>query len=723
MADQQQQQAQAPQQYSQVYTLVVDPGVKRDGTIFESKECTDGVWNRFQRGRPKKIGGYTQLFATFNGVPRGMVMNSYNGVNYVFAGNQNGLDVFATGQNFGSGAGPFSALLEAGYSKFAVANNTSNTFTISYTASNGNAQSLTSVFNTGATVIFNQNTNPVTYSVSTSSYNNVSNTTTVTLTTPIAGGANSVSNVWLDNVSFAPSANLLWQFDYQYNVQGGTLNLLAHPGLNLANIDNGTPSPVYVGSTVPNSSNQWTFTVLADTSGTSPTFQPISVNGGVCVLHPFIFVYGENGYIANNHVSSVYNNQVLTDWNGPLANQVNLAAGKIVKGMPIRGGTVAPSGLFWATDSLIRVSFVNNPPTYWQYDIVSSEISIMSSSAVVEMDGAYYWMGVDRFYVYNGVVQVLPNDKNVNWLFNNLNFTQRQKVWATKVPRYNEIWFFYPRGTNTECTDAIIYNTKDKIWYDAGQAEGAQRSSGYTTEVFPTPIWGDWNYNVSYSRAYTVSATPSGQSAPTTSQFYTLGDVTTTFVPGSYVTFSNSNTAAAKYQINTSVHIFNTTLEATGGVTLITVNGPIVGGSPAANTAFYAISGGYAIWQHEVGLNKVSFTTESAIPASFTTCDLSWVGGSPSGQGTPGVNRRMHLRRIEPDFVQGGNLTMNIIGKPFANGPISNSGPYTITTSTDKIDLRVENRENRLQFASNEVDGNYEMGRLLVTAEFGDERP
>ena len=66
---------------------------------------------------------------------------------------------------------------------------------------------------------------------------------------------------------------------------------------------------------------------------------------------------------------------------------------------------------------------------------------------------------------------------------------------------------------------------------------------------------------------------------------------------------------------------------------------------------------------------------------------------------------------------------MNIIGLPFANGNTSNSGPYTITLDTDKIDLRVENRENRLQFVSNEVDGNYEMGRLLVTAEFGDERP
>ena len=78
----------------------------------------------------------------------------------------------------------------------------------------------------------------------------------------------------------------------------------------------------------------------------------------------------------------------------------------------------------------------------------------MSSSSVVEMDGVYVWMGVDRFYAYNGQVQVVPNDKNINWLFNNLNYQQRQKVWATKVPRYNEVWFFYPRGTAEECTDA-----------------------------------------------------------------------------------------------------------------------------------------------------------------------------------------------------------------------------------------------------------------------------
>ena len=51
------------------------------------------------------------------------------------------------------------------------------------------------------------------------------------------------------------------------------------------------------------------------------------------------------------------------------------------------------------------------------------------------------------------------------------------------------------------------------------------------------------------------------------------------------------------------------------------------------------------------------------------------------------------------------------------------SGPYYFDPQTGKIDLRVEHRLVQLQFESNVLDGNYEMGRLLITAEFGDERP
>jgi hypothetical protein len=84
----------------------------------------------------------------------------------------------------------------------------------------------------------------------------------------------------------------------------------------------------------------------------------------------------------------------------------------------------------------------------------------------------------------------------------------------------------------------------------------------------------------------------------------------------------------------------------------------------------------------------------------------------------------MHLRRIEPDFVQVGDMTLNILGRKFAAGENQEtSGPFAFGQDTPKIDLRVEHRETRLQFESNTINGNYEMGRILITAEFGDERP
>jgi hypothetical protein len=506
----------------------------------------------------------------------------------------------------------------------------------------------------------------------------------------------------------------------QYSAVGGALKVLAHPGLNLINIDNSVASQVLVGDLLPVTNQNWEFNGLADTGGQNPTYRPITVDGGVCVLYPYVFVYGAYGFIANNHVSSTYGSQELTDWNGATANQTNVAAGKMVKGMPVRGGTNSPSGLFWATDSLVRVSFTGQAGLYWRYDIISSQTSIMSSSCVVEMDGIFYWMGVDRFYLYNGSVSVLPNDKNVNWLFDNLNFSQRQKVWATKVPRYNEIWFFYPRNSATECNDAIIYNVKDKIWYDAGSSVGAQRSCGYTTEVFPSPVWANWNYDIVFSNAYTTITNPTGQPAPNAYQFYLYGDLTPVFSPGDKLSFTN-NVDATLYTIATSENIFNSTI-GTPGVTLVTCIEEITPAISIGDVVYY-VSGGYGIYQHEIGLNSVSFFGTTAITSSFTTCDISWVGGNPAQDTSVGINRRMHLRRIEPDFVQGSDLQLNILGKKFARGEVQTSGPYYFDEETGKIDLRVENRETRLQFVSNTLGGNYELGRILITAEYGDERP
>lgn len=703
------------QQYSLVHTLGVKPGIKRDGTTFESQEFSDGVWCRFQRGVPKKMGGYREIFTTFNGIPRGMITNSYNGVNYVFVGNENGLDVFTTGTTFGVGSGPFPAIIYPGYGGTALVSNTGTSFTV--------AGDLTGVYVPTTQVIFNQ-TNPTVYTVTTATYS--APNTTVNFTGGTLTG--SPTTVWIDGTGFQADPRLLWQFDLQYSPFGGDLQLIAHGGLNLDNIDNGVETQVLVGNITPNSNQDWTFEGLADTGGQNPTYRPITADGGVCVLYPYIFVYGSNGFIANNHADinadlATYNAQSLTDWNGPTANQVNMSSAKIVKGMPVRGGTNSPSGLFWATDSLIRATFTGTTNFYWRYDIISSQISIMSSSSVVEMDGIFYWMGVDRFYLYNGSVSVLPNDKNVNWLFNNLNYVQRQKVWATKVPRYNEIWFFYPRGEATECTDAIIYNVKDKIWYDAGQAVGARRSCGYTTEIFPTPIWASWEPDAIYSPPFTTVVRPPSESLPALDQFYLEGDQTITFTPGSYFTFTNTS-VTNRYQVDTSEFLFNATIALTypNGATRVTATANFQPYPPLGEQV-YEIEGGYGLWQHEFGLNKISFNQETSILSSVTTCDISWVGGSPSGDTATGVNRRMHLRRIEPDFVQAGDMNLTILGRKFARGDEETSGPFVFGPNDGKIDMRVEHREMRLKFESNTLNGNYEMGRLLITTEYGDERP
>jgi len=706
------------QQYSQVYTLAVEAGIKRDGTIFESRECSDGEWCRFQRKVPCKIGGYRQIFSEFNGISRGIIMNAYNGVNYVFTGNQTGIDVFTTGTTIGLGAGPYPATINSGYSELPIAVTGTNTFTVDLETNTDPPVPVdaTYLFPVGAVIAFIQNST-IFYTVASSTYSDP--TTTVVLNENIE---NSPTDVWFyDDVFPKDDPRLLWQFDMQYSPLGDTLKVIAHPGLNLVNVDNAVSTQILIGDLLPTAGNQWSFSGLADTGGQNPTYLPISVAGGVCVLYPFLFVFGSNGYLANNNVTDVYGEQDITDWNGPTANQVNVAAAKIIKGFPVRGGTSSPSGLFWASDSLIRVSFTGAAPLYWRYDILSTQTSVLSSSSVVEMDGVFFWAGVDRFYLYNGSVTVLPNDKNLNWFYDHVNFEQRQKVWATKIPRYNEIWFFYPRDTATECTDAVIYNVMDKIWYDAGSAIGAQRSCGYTTEVFPTPIWADWNYKIYAGIPQTIIDTPQGEGAANDFQFWLAGNLTPEFSPGAQIVVGFSENNKSSYRIVSSVFVFNDVYIETGA-TLVTVDRKfdpkVVFGEEVS-----VITGGYGFYQHEYGLNRINLKQEFAITSSFTTCDISWVGGTPASDAAVGVNRRMHFRRLEPDFVQSGLLQLNIIGDKFARGENEISGPFEFGPDEGKIDLRVEYREPRLQFISNTINGDYQMGRILLTIEYGDERP
>jgi len=150
--------------------------------------------------------------------------------------------------------------------------------------------------------------------------------------------------------------------------------------------------------------------------------------------------------------------------------------------------------------------------------------------------------------------------------------------------------------------------------------------------------------------------------------------------------------------------------------------------TPSVGQPVYYTIGGFNLWQHEYGQNQIGVAGEVAIYSSFTTSDISWISGSAgksAGINLVGTNRRTHLRRIEPNFLQSGTMSMSIIGQKFSDDTTTQeiSGPYYFDPSTGKIDLRVEYRLVQLKFESNILNGNYEMGKIMITAEYGDERP
>ena len=75
------------------------PGVKRDGTRFEGDYYTDALWNRFQRGLPRKIGGYRSIVKTLSEVSRGFGVFPEGGLAYCHSGGPELLERFTIDSN------------------------------------------------------------------------------------------------------------------------------------------------------------------------------------------------------------------------------------------------------------------------------------------------------------------------------------------------------------------------------------------------------------------------------------------------------------------------------------------------------------------------------------------------------------------------------------------------------------------------------------------------
>jgi hypothetical protein len=657
-----------------IFSLDTKAGIQRDGTIFDHEFYVNGAWVRFQRGRPRKIGGYRQITADLAGPSRGLFVEPNNGFNTIYSGYADGLQSITIDQQ-GIGSGVVD-------------------FTLSgFTSNANNLWQFDATFDADGT----GNENLIAHAGQ--NLNNIDSTVnTRVLFGPAAGS--SVSPVGVFTLSATTNATT-------------TITVASTTLIGLGQTITGSNIPA--NTTVTAITNATTF-VISNAATTSATVtitvdNNVSVSGGAVMLYPYLFTYGNYGLIKNSGPAN------LNDWVSPTANEVNITATKIVKGLPVRGGSAAPSGLFWSLDSLIRVSFTPTITTsgatsttfYWRYDVISSQSSIMSSQSVIEYDGVYYWCGSDRFLLYNGTVMEIPNSFNQNYFFDNLNYDQRQKVYAMKVPRYGEIWWFYPRGQSTECNDAVIYNTRERIWYDAGQALGARRSAGYFSQVFHYPVnAGHEPTNV--GGVSTATITNGGT-------LYTNGTYPSIPLTGGSGTGASANFVVAG-GIVTSITIFSRGINYEVFDSL-SATLPVGSGLTIRVDTLMTFT---SLWQHEFGVDSVTNTQINAIESFFETGDLGWVAGGPNENSTMGLNRWLRIERLEPDFVQSGDMQLVVTGRPYAQGQDATSPVFVFSPTTSKIDMKEQRRELRLRFTSNVAGGNYQLGRVLVSATIGDVR-
>jgi hypothetical protein len=526
-------------------------GIKRDGTKFEGDYYVDGQWVRFQRGLPRKIGGYKNVTNYLTEISRGIKTFTENQDTYVHTGSFSYLQKFVLDENANVG------------------------------------------------IVYDR--------------------TPLTLNTAVQNS---------------------WQFDVLYDsVNLSPSNkIIASAAPNLKTLYNSTSGQIFIGDVRSNDRLE----ELALPLG-------VSASGGVCVLHPYLTIFGTDGSLA----WSVPGNPA--DLLGEGSGNARIAAQKIVRGLPLRGGPGnAPAGLYWSTDAVVRASFVGGAQIF-QFDTISSQSSVIAPMSIIEYDGVYFWIGADRFYMFNGVVRDVENVLNINYFFDGLNREYAQKIFAYKVPRYGEIWWCYPRGSATECTHAIIYNVKEQTWYDTELPNGG-RSAGEFVTKFGVPFLTGVEFNTSRS-SYDIRITENNVDT----------DIRTTQTGDIRVLFETDN---------------------------------------------------YKFWQHEYGVDAIDVNYINAIESYFETSDISALIAQ-------GKNKSMRCELMEPDFVQQGDMQVQITGRANSRSKEVVGDQKTFvanpTTPYEQVvyfkDIR---REMRFRFLSNTIGGDYQMGQVIAHLEEAD---
>jgi hypothetical protein len=130
----------------------------------------------------------------------------------------------------------------------------------------------------------------------------------------------------------------------------------------------------------------------------------------------------------------------------------------------------------WTDSALYSVQYVG-VPAVWSTQILASNISIYGQNAKAVASGVIYWMGVDKFYKYDGRTQTLRCDLR-EYIFSDINQSQNQQVFAGTNEGFNEVWWYYCSAGSNVVDKYVVYNYAEDIWYYGTMGRTAWLDSG-----------------------------------------------------------------------------------------------------------------------------------------------------------------------------------------------------------------------------------------------------
>ena len=326
----------------------------------------------------------------------------------------------------------------------------------------GNGQTVTSnlriwnAYNFGENLLFGPRGGGIYYWTASSTVNSrgvllnsTGGTISITIASPAVITANTIvpnnSGIQLGTTGALPTGLSTGVTYYAVNSTGATFNL--------ATTQNGTP---------------------INTSGSQSGVQSIALLVDVPLYQNYIQVSDSSNFVivfGTNAIGTTTLDPMLirwsdqqnpTVWYPDITNQAGDV--RLSHGSQIITAIQTRQEIFVLTDAAAYSLQYLGPPYVWGTQLLGENTTIIGPNAAAYASGVVYWMGIDKFYMYDGRVQTLSSDLR-RYVFQDMNYNQSQQVYCSTVEGFNEVWWFYVSGSGDQCNAYVVYNYIEKNWY------------------------------------------------------------------------------------------------------------------------------------------------------------------------------------------------------------------------------------------------------------------